>query len=176
MGEIGLRMALGAQRSDILKIVQGEGASIIAFGVLAGLVGALMSTRFLRTMRLDLEPTDPIALGASTTRLALVALLACILPAQRASRVDALVSLRHEKTQRTMPLSVISSGTKWNTIFAVRDLPHHVFRSRHSRCTGQCCWQKHTRENEPMKTNHKLTLGDLSEFNRSRSSCDAGIR
>jgi putative ABC transport system permease protein len=96
IGEMGLRMALGAQRDDILKIVLGEGARIVVLGVAAGLIGAAMLTRFLQTMLFDIEPTDPITFGALTTLLALVALLACLIPARRATRVDPLVALRHE--------------------------------------------------------------------------------
>jgi putative ABC transport system permease protein len=96
IGEIGLRMALGAQRSDILRLVLGEGALIVVAGVLAGLIGSLLLTRFLRTMLFDTKPTDPVTFGALTLLLGLVALLACLLPARRASRVDPLVALRHE--------------------------------------------------------------------------------
>jgi putative ABC transport system permease protein len=96
IGEIGLRMALGAQRTDILKMVLGEGAPIVVFGVAAGLIGSAMLTRFLQTMLFDIEPTDPITFGALTIFLAAVALLACLIPAQRASRVDPLGALRHE--------------------------------------------------------------------------------
>jgi predicted permease len=90
ISEIGLRMALGAQRSDILKIVLREGALIVVFGVVAGLIGSLMLTQFLQTMLFEIKPTDPITFGALT------ALLACLIPAQRASRVDPLIALRHE--------------------------------------------------------------------------------
>jgi len=68
-------MALGAQRGDILKIVLGEGAQIVAFGVVAGLLGSAMLTRFLQTMLFDVRPTDPLTFGALTALLALVALL-----------------------------------------------------------------------------------------------------
>ena len=96
IGEFGLRMALGAQRSDILKIVLGEGARMIVFGVAAGLIGSAMLTRFLQTMLFEIKPTDPITFGVLTTLLISVVLLACLIPAQRATRVDPLVALRHE--------------------------------------------------------------------------------
>ena len=96
IGEIGLRMALGAQRSDILKIVLGEGAVMVACGVVAGLIGSVILTRFLQTMLFEIKPTDPITFGVLTALLASVALLACLIPAQRASRVDPLMALRHE--------------------------------------------------------------------------------
>jgi len=95
-GEIGLRMALGAQRIDILKIVLGEGARMIVFGVAAGLIGSAMLTRFLQTMLFEIKPTDPITFGVLTALLVSVALLACLIPAQRATRVDPLMALRHE--------------------------------------------------------------------------------
>jgi len=95
-GEIGLRMALGAQRIDILKIVLGEGALMIVFGVAAGLIGSAMLTRFLQTMLFEIKPTDPITFGVLTALLVSVALLACLIPAQRATRVDPLMALRHE--------------------------------------------------------------------------------
>ncbi len=95
-GEIGLRMALGAQRIDILKIVLGEGALMVVFGVAAGLIGSAMLTRFLQTMLFEIEPTDPVTFGVLTTLLVSVALLACLIPAQKATRVDPLMALRHE--------------------------------------------------------------------------------
>jgi putative ABC transport system permease protein len=95
-GEIGLRMALGAQRSDILKIVLGEGALMVVFGVAAGLIGSAILTRFLQTLLFEIKPTDPITFGVLTAVLVSVALLACLIPAQRASRVDPLVALHHE--------------------------------------------------------------------------------
>ena len=95
-GEIGLRMALGAQRSDILKIVLGEGALIVVAGVGAGLFGSVMLTRFLQTMLFEIKPTDPITFTALTILLAGVALMASFIPARRASRIDPLVALRHE--------------------------------------------------------------------------------
>jgi ABC-type antimicrobial peptide transport system permease subunit len=94
--EIGLRMALGAQRSDILRIVLGEGALIVVAGVGAGLFGSVMLTRFLQTMLFEIKPTDPITFTALTILLAGVALMASFIPARRASRIDPLVALRHE--------------------------------------------------------------------------------
>ena len=95
-GEIGLRMALGAQRSDILRIVLGEGALIVVAGVGAGLFGSVMLTRFLQTMLFEIKPTDPVTFTALTILLAGVALMASFIPARRASRIDPLVALRHE--------------------------------------------------------------------------------
>jgi predicted permease len=95
-GEIGLRMALGARRSDILRIVLSEAASIVIAGVGAGLLGSLLLTRFLQTLLFDTKPTDPLTFGALTILLAGVALLASFIPARRASRIDPLLALRHE--------------------------------------------------------------------------------
>jgi ABC-type antimicrobial peptide transport system permease subunit len=89
-------MALGAQRVDILKIVLGEGVRMVVFGVLAGLIGSAILTRFLQTLLFEIKPTDPITFGALTTLLVSVALLACLIPARRASRLDPLMALRHE--------------------------------------------------------------------------------
>jgi putative ABC transport system permease protein len=94
--EIGLRIALGAQRRDILKIVLSDAALIVVLGVAAGLIGSLMLTRFLQTLLFDTKPTDPLTFGTLTVLLAGVALLASFIPARRASRVDPSVALRHE--------------------------------------------------------------------------------
>jgi putative ABC transport system permease protein len=94
--EIGIRMAMGAQRGDILKIAVGEGALVVAFGLAAGLAGSLVLTRFLQTMLFDVKPTDPITFAGISALLAAVALVACFVPARKATRVDPLVALRHE--------------------------------------------------------------------------------
>jgi predicted permease len=95
-GEIGLRMALGARRGDILRVVLNEAALIVIAGVGAGLIGSLLLTRFLQNLLFDIKPTDPLTFGALTILLAGVALLANFIPARRASRIDPLVALRHE--------------------------------------------------------------------------------
>jgi putative ABC transport system permease protein len=94
--EIGIRLAMGAQRGDILKIAVGEGAVLVAFGLFAGLVGSVLLTRFLQTMLFDVKATDPITFVGISALLATVALGACFIPARRATRVDPLVALRHE--------------------------------------------------------------------------------
>ena len=94
--EIGLRMTLGAQRSDILRLVLAQGVLMIAIGVGAGLLGSAALTRFLATLLFEIAPTDPIIFSALATLLAGVAVLACLAPALRATRVDPLVALRHE--------------------------------------------------------------------------------
>jgi ABC-type antimicrobial peptide transport system permease subunit len=95
-GEIGLRMALGARRGDILRVVLNEAALIVIAGVGAGLLGSLLLTRFLQNLLFDIKPTDPLTFGALTILLAGVALLASFIPARKASRIDPLVALRHE--------------------------------------------------------------------------------
>ena len=94
--EIGIRIALGAQRSHILRMALGEGMILVALGLAAGLLGALLLTQFLRSMLYAVKPTDPITFIAIATLLTSVALLACFIPARRATRVDPLVALREE--------------------------------------------------------------------------------
>jgi putative ABC transport system permease protein len=95
-GEIGLRMALGARRGDILRVVLNEAALIVIAGVGAGLLGSLLLTRFLETLLFNIKPTDPLTFGGLTILLAGVALLASFIPARKASRIDPLLALRHE--------------------------------------------------------------------------------
>ncbi|MGA8553820.1 MAG: ABC transporter permease [Candidatus Acidiferrales bacterium] len=94
--EIGIRIALGAQRADILRMTVGEGLVLIAFGLAAGLAGAALLTQFVRAMLYGVKPTDPLTFLAVPAVLAAVALLACYLPARRATQVDPLVALREE--------------------------------------------------------------------------------
>jgi predicted permease len=94
--EIGIRIALGAQRSHILRMALGEGVILVAVGLAAGLFGALLLTQFLRSMLYAVQPTDPITFIAIAALLTSVALLACFIPAQRATRVDPLVALRED--------------------------------------------------------------------------------
>jgi putative ABC transport system permease protein len=94
--EIGIRVALGAQSADILSMVLREGMQLVLFGLLAGLVGAVVLTRFLRTLLFDVTSTDPIVFTSIAALLAAVALFACYIPARRATHVDPLVALREE--------------------------------------------------------------------------------
>src|SRR5271169_6102323 len=94
--EIGIRIALGAQRQHILRMALGEGMVLVALGLAAGLVGALLLTQFLRSMLYAVKPTDPATFIAIAALLTAVALLACYIPAHRATRVDPLVALREE--------------------------------------------------------------------------------
>jgi putative ABC transport system permease protein len=94
--EIGIRIAMGAQRSDILRLAVGEGTVTVALGVVAGLAGAAVMTRFLQSMLFDVKATDPFTFAAIAGLLTVVTLLACLVPAHRATRVDPLIALRHE--------------------------------------------------------------------------------
>lgn len=94
--EIGIRMAMGAKRTDILGMALREGAVTIALGVVAGLLGSLLLTRFLQSMLFLVKATDPFTFVTIAALLACVTLLACLVPAHRATRVDPLVALRHE--------------------------------------------------------------------------------
>jgi putative ABC transport system permease protein len=92
--EVGVRVALGAQRLDILRLAMGEGMFVVAIGLLIGLAGTLSVTRVFQSMLFGVEATDPITLIGVAAILAAVALLACYIPARRATRVDPLVALR----------------------------------------------------------------------------------
>jgi len=94
--EIGIRMALGAQRKDIMRLAVGEGMTLVAIGLGVGIVGALLLSRYLRFMLYSVKPTDPLTFLAIAALLAFVALLACLVPAQRATQVDPLVALRED--------------------------------------------------------------------------------
>ena len=92
--EIGIRMALGAQPRDILRMALSEGMTLVAVGLGSGLVGALILTRFLRSLLYAVSPNDPLTFAALPALLAAVALLACLVPARRATQTDPLVALR----------------------------------------------------------------------------------
>lgn len=94
--EIGIRVALGAHRLDILKLVVGEGMLLALIGLGIGIAAALGLTHVLATMLYGVRPTDPLTFVAVSLLLAAVALLACYIPARRATKVDPTVTLRHE--------------------------------------------------------------------------------
>ena len=99
--EIGVRVALGAQRADILRMALGEGMLLVAIGLGVGLIGAAIVTRFLRSMLFSVTATDPLTFASIALLLAAVALFACFIPAQRATQVDPLVALREVKIPNT---------------------------------------------------------------------------
>jgi len=94
--EIGIRMALGADRSSVLALVFRQGLVLSALGLTAGLAGSFALGRFLRALLFNVQPTDPLTLGIVAGVIALVAATACLVPAWRAARVDPLVVLRRQ--------------------------------------------------------------------------------
>ncbi|HET7260146.1 MAG TPA: ABC transporter permease [Candidatus Acidoferrum sp.] len=94
--EIGVRIALGAQRGDVLRLILGEGARMALLGVCVGVAASLALTRLMSRLLFGVSATDPLTFAGVGVALALVALAACYIPAQRALRVDPLAALRHE--------------------------------------------------------------------------------
>jgi putative ABC transport system permease protein len=94
--EIGTRMALGGQRSDVLRLILGEGARMAALGMVIGIAASLASTRLMSTLLFGVSSTDPLTFAGVAALLSVAALLASYIPARRAMRVDPMVALRYE--------------------------------------------------------------------------------
>ncbi len=94
--EIGIRVALGADRADVLRMVLGKSLALTCAGLVIGMVGASMLTRLLANLLYEVKPTDPATLLAVSVVLIAVSAFASYIPARRAARVDPMVALRYE--------------------------------------------------------------------------------
>jgi predicted permease len=94
--EIGIRSALGAQRRDVLRLVIRQGLVLIICGLVAGVTASMIATRFLQSLLFGVRTTDPWTFAAVSVLLVFVGVLACYIPARRATRVDPIVALRYE--------------------------------------------------------------------------------
>jgi ABC-type antimicrobial peptide transport system permease subunit len=94
--EIGVRMALGANPSSILRLILGHGIKLAIGGAVLGLLGGFALSRVIARFLFGVRPLDPLTLVASVALFLIVALIACVIPAKRAAAVDPMVALRHE--------------------------------------------------------------------------------
>jgi putative ABC transport system permease protein len=94
--EIGIRMALGASRGNVLRMILGQGMFVVLLGIGAGLVACVALTRVMQSMLYNLNARDPLTFALIAIGFTLIALLACLLPALRATKVDPLVALRSD--------------------------------------------------------------------------------
>src|SRR4029077_1019453 len=94
--EIGLRIALGAQPNDVMRLILGEGMLLSLIGLAIGLAGSLALTRFLSSLLFGVTATDPLTFAGVAVLVYVVVLAACYIPARRATRVDPIVALRYE--------------------------------------------------------------------------------
>jgi putative ABC transport system permease protein len=94
--EIGVRMALGARGRDVLRLVVRQAMALVAIGVVIGLIAAIAFTRVMKSLLFEVSVTDPLTFAAISLLLAVIALLACWIPARRAAKADPMIALRHE--------------------------------------------------------------------------------
>jgi putative ABC transport system permease protein len=94
--EIGIRLVLGAEQTEILKLILRRGAKLALLGVATGILAAMALTRLMSSLLFGVSPSDPATLAAVVMLLMLVAMVACYIPARRAMRVDPTVALRYE--------------------------------------------------------------------------------
>jgi ABC-type antimicrobial peptide transport system permease subunit len=94
--EIGIRMALGADRGRVLGMILGHGLRVTALGLVVGVLGSLALTRLVSSLLFQVEPTDPLTFVTVAVFITAVAAVACLIPARRATRVDPMVVLREE--------------------------------------------------------------------------------
>jgi ABC-type antimicrobial peptide transport system permease subunit len=94
--EIGVRSALGADRAAVVRMIMGQGGRLVVAGLVAGLVGAILAARVMRSLLHGVSPTDPMVLGATVAVLILVGALGSLLPALRASRIEPTEALRSQ--------------------------------------------------------------------------------
>jgi putative ABC transport system permease protein len=95
-GEFGIRVALGARRRNIASLVCAENSAIALSGCLAGLIASLMASKLVASFLFGVTPRDPLAFGAAVVALLLVAAVASVLPAVKATRIDPVAAIRHE--------------------------------------------------------------------------------
>jgi putative ABC transport system permease protein len=94
--EFGIRLALGANTRDVLRLVIGQGLKLAGAGLLIGLAGGFALMQVMKTLLFGVSPADPMTFAASALLLLAVSLLACWIPARRAAKVDPLIALRHD--------------------------------------------------------------------------------
>ena len=94
--ELGIRLALGATTFGVLRLVLGQGLRLVCLGALIGLLAAWLLSRVLTSLLFDVSATDPLTFAGVTLLLMLVALLACFIPARRASKTDPMIALRQD--------------------------------------------------------------------------------